>query len=240
MAKAYVLSEADVRAMKDLFRWYRGGGTGKSQRPPPLRRPPRGGSQTASIAGSLAVAVADIDLSSWTKPFNGSNATEVYSWKVTPGIVGTSKTNLDVGEVPSEDGVLLVDWRRVGSQPSDYFDVDGNVSPYLEPPTELTAVFQRDSGGNAIPSWRAAVNISGTDIRASADMPVTCGGFLQELGIGDNTYELFVITNVMDFRALPGFIKGSVPGGTDDPNLQIPYHSGGAEDFELDSADCAG
>ena len=54
MAKAYVLSESDVRAMKDLFRWYRGGGTGKSQRPPPLRRPPREGAK-AELIGAFAI-----------------------------------------------------------------------------------------------------------------------------------------------------------------------------------------
>jgi len=48
----------------------------------------------------------------------------------------------------------------------------------------------------------------------------------------------FFITNVMDFRTLPGFEKGTAPTGSDDPDLQIPYHVGGEEDFELDSEDC--
>lgn len=84
-------------------------------------------------------------------------------------------------------------------------------------------------------AWRRAVNVSGTDIRASKEQPVLVEGFQYTIVTGDTIEIWFFITNVMDFRALPGFDEGS--DATDD--AQAPYHEGGETDFKLDGRTCA-
>jgi hypothetical protein len=89
-----------------------------------------------------------------------------------------------------------------------------------------------------VPVTRAVINLSMTEIRASQTAPVLLAGHLQEFGgVTDEEEvfeEVFVVSSVMDFRALPNFSKGTDP----ETDLQIPYHAGGDEDFKLDSEDC--
>lgn len=88
-------------------------------------------------------------------------------------------------------------------------------------------------------AWRRAINCSGTDIRASQEQPVLVSGFQYTVTTDGGQKEIwFVITNVFDLRSLPGFAVGEAPTGVDDPNLQIPYHSGGSEKFEMESGPC--
>ena len=86
---------------------------------------------------------------------------------------------------------------------------------------------------------RAPINFSVTTIRASGSEPLLVGGFLEKV---DNE-EVFIITSIMDFRALPGFNRGSPPTSEnpgDDPGLTIPYSAGGSRSFKLGSENCDG
>ena len=78
-------------------------------------------------------------------------------------------------------------------------------------------------------AWRRAVNVSGTAIRASEEHPILVEGFQYTLKVGDVVEVWFFITNVMDFRTLPGF---------DDTESQIPYHHDNNKSFVLDSEQC--
>jgi len=97
-------------------------------------------------------------------------------------------------------------------------DNDGNI---IEPPVSL-----EDAGVT-----KDAYNFSKTTIRASSTEPVLVTGITKK--IGDS--EVFVITNVMDFRALPGYAEGTAAVVAD---TQIPHHIGGSEDFKLDAEEC--
>ena len=108
--------------------------------------------------------------------------------------------------------------------------IDGDDKT-IHPMVDLQAAEEVDPDASGfINVTRAPINYSKTEIRASAAEPILVGGFLEKRG----DEEVFVVSSVMDFRALPNFLKGTDPGS----DLQIPYHAGGDEDFKLDSEDC--
>ena len=83
------------------------------------------------------------------------------------------------------------------------------------------------------------INLSETDIRASVSEPIVMTGDVDGAGPSSETPDGLILHQNFDFRSLPGYAKGTAPGGSDDPDLQIPYHSGGVSDFKLDSEDCS-
>lgn len=89
-------------------------------------------------------------------------------------------------------------------------------------------------------AWRRAANGSKTNVRASEEEPILVFGFQYTI-INEGVAEIwFCITNVFDLRALPDFEKGTAPTGEDDPDLLVPYSSGGGTDFKLGSKSCGG
>ena len=144
---------------------------------------------------------------------------------------GVPAATIDVGAVTATpgkatDAAKLVDWKR-----------DGN-GDYEFPLVELEAATESDGADPPvdIPIVRDAINLSQTEVRSG----VLVGGYEQIVEQDDTEEKVFVITSVMDFSGLPGFAEGTAPTGDDDPDLQIPYHSGGATDFKLNSGPCDG
>jgi len=74
-------------------------------------------------------------------------------------------------------------------------------------------------------------NLSQTTYRGSSDNPVAIVCNLID--------EIYVIASDKDLTSLPGFVVGTAPTGDTDSDLQIPFHSGGDEDFKLDSRECS-
>jgi hypothetical protein len=87
-------------------------------------------------------------------------------------------------------------------------------------------------------NWEADPDIGILDAyngsRTAIGSGVVMYGFISEVGVDDTRF----ICMPFDMRSLPGFVAGSVPGGSDDPDMQVPYHSGGQQHFKLDSEDC--
>lgn len=213
------------------------------------RRIIEGAASTVSVEGGVGILTADTPMVD-----SFPNATgDPFTWRVTPGLVGNTSAT-----VAGTEGILLLDWERSAATKEDYIDQStGQKAPYVFPPTDLQPVFELDPSfvapdpqtdpptlPDVVPAWRACVNISGTDIRASEAEPVVGAGYVQDIAQEDTDGDLvkhrvFFVTNVMDMRALPGFLEGTATTGDDDPDLQIPYHEGGATDFKLSSEDCA-
>jgi hypothetical protein len=193
------------------------------------------GGSSGSVAGSVGMVFGDIPLAdSWADMGSGSPS---LSWTVNPGQVGPPIYD-DGTEWNELVGVLLYDWARMASTKEEYIADDGTLAPYDGEFQVMTPVVEIVNG-NRRWAWRRCVNRSKTDIRASAAEPILVAGYEQVIRQG-STYRFFIITDVMDFRSLPGFVVGDAPTGADDPDLQIPYHSGGNTDFEMSSEDCAG
>lgn len=192
------------------------------------------GSGGASVTGSVGMVFGDIPLADPWADMSGSPS---LTWTVKPGEAGPPALD-DDSEWTETTGVLLFDWERLAGTKNEYIATDGTLAPYDDAFETMTPVVEL-AGGNRRWAWRRGVNRSKTDIRASASEPILVTGYEQVIVQG-STYRLFIITDVMDFRALPGFEVGTAPTGDDDPDLQIPYHSGGENHFKLDSQDCAG
>ncbi len=83
-------------------------------------------------------------------------------------------------------------------------------------------------------AWRRAINVSGTDIRASRDQPVLVEGFQYTIVQNEVANVWFFITNVMDLRVTPGFVKGS----DQIEDAQAAFHRGGDNTFEMGRNEC--
>lgn len=240
MADAFYLSDSDRQTLRSVVRWWRGGGAGKSSRPVPTRRRQvpggGGGAAAAKVAGNIALATTDIP----SADFNASG-TDPFQWFVTPGIVG----DMDVTFGPSDDGVLLLDWEREAATKEEYIDAEGVLAPYKLPFTNQTPVYELGAPAGdppvapIVPAWRAAVNESGTDVRASTGQPVVVGGYDQRIAQEDSLgakqiFKVFVITSIFDMRALPGFVEGTLP----EADAQAAFHQGGSSAFELGHGEC--
>ena len=154
-----------------------------------------------------------------------------------------------VGDVPAVDFSSDVPKPGIGDKESCHilrWKLDENGNTVL-PPTELEKDEEKDpnfesSPGdppmveNLIPKQRTPVNFSGTTLRASEDEPILVSGHMVRVfgsddeGVNIETQKyvevLFYISNVMDFRSLPGYEKG-----TTDADAQAPYHPGESEEF---------
>ena len=193
------------------------------------------GGSGASIAGSVGMVFGDIPLAgSWAS----MGGTPSLSWTVALGEAGPPALD-DDSEWTETTGVLLFDWERLASTKETYIAADGTLAPYDDAFETMTPVVELAAGARRW-AWRRGVNRSKTDLRASDDEPILVAGYEQTIRQDGGLYRLFVITDVMDFRAIPGFEVGTTPAGADDTDLQIPYHSGGNTDFEMSSEDCAG
>ena len=221
MAKLYALTETDLQTIKQMVAWYRSGGSGKSGRPVPTRRrqlAPGG----PSVLGSIAAIALDVP----ALTFTGSLTSPTF--KVTPGLIGTP----DVASFPLSAGGVLLDWEREDQTGGGY-----EGSPYLPAFTTWAPVWEEVAGIPRL-AVRAVYNSSPTEIRGSVADPVICQGREESKTVGGASHKMFIVENVMDLRGLPGYAKGTAPTAGDDPDLQIPYHSGGDKDFKLDSVEC--
>jgi len=190
----------------------------------------------ASVAGSIGMVFGDIPKAlSWASMGSG---TPSLSWTVAVGEKGPPALD-DNSEWTETTGVLLFDWERLASTKNEYIALDGTLAPYDDAFEAMTPVVELADGSRRW-AWRRGVNRSKTDIRASDDEPILVAGYEQTIRQDDSRYRLFIITDVMDFRAIPGFEVGTAPADADDADLQIPYHSGGNTNFEMSSEDCAG
>ena len=162
-----------------------------------------------------------------------------------------------VGDVPAVDFSSDVPKPGIGDKASCHIlrwklDEDGNT---VLPPTELEKDEEKDpnfesSPGdppmveNLIPKQRTPVNFSGTTLRASEDEPILVSGHMVRVFGADDAVVnaesqksvevLFYISNVMDFRSLPGYEKGT----DKDDDAQAPYHEGDSGEFRLGREDC--
>lgn len=185
-----------------------------------------GGSGAASITGLFGLVITNIPKANDFDFSTKLESTPAFNWEVEPGIALDSGTEVL--------NVWQMDWERNNADAAGWAEAD-----YVEPFRKLRPVVEQE-GESFVVRGFAGINLSKTDIRASKAEPVLVTGFRYSLLIEGTRHEWFVISNVMDFRALPGFLKGDEPVSTDDPDLQIPYHSGGDNSFTLDSTDCAG
>jgi len=219
MAKLYALSEADKRKLDRMIAWFSAGGGGKSGRPVPTRRRRLAPGSAAAI-GSTAMLVDDVPAAT----LDGA------AYTATPG-------------KGADDAAHIMRWAIDGNKKTIHPMVDLERAEEVDPDTPPPESPSTPPGSPSPPQLpgsppasgfinvtRAPINYSKTEIRASAAEPILVSGFLEKRG----DEEVFVITNVMDFRALPNFSKGTDP----ESDLQIPYHAGGDEDFKLDSEDC--
>jgi len=210
MAKLYALTEADRRTQMRMLRWFNSGGSGKSGRPTPTRRRQLTPG-TVSAKGSTAMLIADVPAAT----IDGAAFTSTPG-KGADDAAHILRWKLDTAADPPETIHPMEDL-----EPAE--EVDPDAPPPVPPATP-----------SFIPVTRAPINHSKTIIRASPGEPILVSGVLERR----DDKEVFVISSVMDLRALPGFAVGTAPTTGDDALLQIPFHSGGAEDFKLDSADC--
>lgn len=185
-----------------------------------------GGSGGASISGLLGLVITDIPKAS---DFDFSGEVEsipAFDWELDVGL------KLSGGE--EDPTVWQLDWKRTNATIETY-----ETSPYEQPFRKLRPVVVEEDGNYFVKSY-PGINLAKTDIRASKAEPIVVTGFRYRLLIDEVAHEWFIITNVMDMRAIPNFIKGTTPAGADDPNLQIIHHKGGENSFTMDSDDCAG
>lgn len=161
------------------------------------------GGSGASIAGSVGMVFGDIPAShSWASMGGGGPS---LSWTVGMGQVGPPIYD-DGTEWNELVGVLLFDWARLASTKEEYIADDGTLALYDGAFNEMTPVVELVNG-NRRWAWRRCVNRSKTDIRASAAEPILVAGYEQVIQ-QMSTYRLFIITDVMDHRAFPGFVAG--------------------------------
>lgn len=234
MAKLYGFDDAGRREYRQIRKVVLGGGTRSQTKVYKKWERGRGGGGSATLPSAVGMVMEDVPLA---ESFASMSGTPSLSWTVTPGQIGPDPDYIDEHELNS--GVLMFDWARNAETKEEYVSLDGVYAPYDTLFEVMTPIVELVNGDRRW-AWRKAVNRSKTDIRASSDEPVFVAGQEKTIRQGGLTYRWFIITDVMDFRALPGFVVGSAPTGDDDPDLQIPFHRGGNTDFELNSEDCAG
>lgn len=134
---------------------------------------------------------------------------------------GNAKT-VEPGTATS--GVTLMDWKT---------DVAGETE---FPLTELEAVQESDGSDppQDVDAVRFAVNASGTEIRGSVAAPVLLFGLLETVSSSNGSEEVFYVTSVMDFAALPGHIENG--DRTDD--ARSPFSYGDERTYQLDRDEC--
>lgn len=177
------------------------------------------------LGGIVAIG---LDIPAMTMNGDLSN---VNGFRVTPGKTGSA----DVTDYPLSAGGLLLDWEREDQTAAGYIG-----SPYHIAFAVWAPVYEEVEGqAQAQLAIRAVYNSSMTRIRGSVADPVICQGREDTKTVGGFQYKMFIVESVMDLRTLPGYATGTAPTGPDDPDLQIPFHSGGDAAFKLDSEECA-
>lgn len=135
---------------------------------------------------------------------------------------------IDYGNLTAEpgiidDGAVIMEWTSATALAAAQED-DPDYTPPAppEPPTP-----------DQVAMLRKAVNTSMTPFDVDIDTPVLVTGVLKKV-YGDEE-KVFIIGNVMDMRAMPGFVQGT-EGTAED--TQVVHHIGGATAFKLNGEEC--